>query len=99
ELHEGGIRTPLIARWPGSIQGGQVCSNVVAAWDVLPTLAEISGVEPPGGIDGISFAPVLFGKPLPATHDLLYWEVPGDKGVRVLRSGEWKLMVAEPGSI
>ena len=54
DLYDGGIRTPFLARWPGKIQAGQVSDQVCAFWDMLPTLAEISGGKAPADIDGIS---------------------------------------------
>jgi len=60
-----GIRVPLIARWPGTIEAGQVNGDLVDASDFLPTLADLGGAEIPGDwpIDGISFAPLLRGSP------------------------------------
>src|SRR5690625_2750076 len=73
DLYEGGIRVPLIAWWPGTIQGGQTSHHVTAAWDFLPTLAELTGVEVQPGIDGLSFVPELLGEEQPK-HEFLYWE-------------------------
>ncbi|MGH2689444.1 MAG: arylsulfatase, partial [Actinomycetota bacterium] len=59
-VYEGGIRVPMIVRWPGRVAPG-VSDAVWAHWDVLPTLAELAGARPPAGIDGGSAAPALFG--------------------------------------
>lgn len=61
-LYEGGIRVPMIARWPGRIKPGTTSNHISAFWDVMPTLAEITGTKPPRDIDGISFAPTLFAQ-------------------------------------
>jgi arylsulfatase A-like enzyme len=61
DLYEGGIRVPLIVRWPGKIAAGSTSSHVCAFWDCMPTLAELAGVQPPSGIDGISVVPALLG--------------------------------------
>ena len=56
-LYEGGIRVPMIVRYPGHIAAGTVNRTPWAFWDVLPTLAELAGAKPPAGIDGISMLP------------------------------------------
>jgi len=73
DLYEGGIRTPLIARWPVKIQAGSTTAHVSAFWDFMPTLAEIAGVLHPD-TDGISYLPALMGKNNQQSHDYLYWE-------------------------
>jgi arylsulfatase A-like enzyme len=72
--YEGGIRVPMVVRWPGNIQAGGVSEQQWAAWDVLPTTAELGGGIAPGGIDGISMVPVLLGQTQVEQHDHLYWE-------------------------
>src|SRR5262245_30609669 len=54
DLYEGGIRVPMIAKWPGTIPAGRVSDQAWAHWDVLPTLAELAGATPPAAIDGVS---------------------------------------------
>ena len=63
-LLEGGSRVPLVASWPGHIQAGKVCDDLVGLVDILPTLADVAGAEPPRDlvIDGRSFAPQLRGE-------------------------------------
>ena len=56
DLYEGGIRVPMIARWPGTIQPGGVTHHVSAFWDFLPTAAEAAGLSAPE-TDGLSFLP------------------------------------------
>jgi len=88
QLWEGGIRVPLIARWPGRIPAGTVSDHPSAFWDVLPTLSELTGARTPGGIDGISMVPALLADAgNQARHDYLYWEFIGGQAVRL---GDWK---------
>lgn len=90
-LYEGGIRVPLIARWPGKIAPGGVSELPVAFWDVLPTIAEATGCQPPEGIDGISYLPTLLGKPeQQKKHEFFYWEFPSYGGQQAVRMGPWK---------
>ncbi len=90
-LYEGGIRVPMVARWPGKIRPGTTTEHISAFWDVMPTVAEITGTTPPQGIDGISFAPTLLGKPEEQEkREYLYWEFPGYGGQQAVRAGQWK---------
>jgi arylsulfatase len=89
ELYEGGIRVPMIARWPGRIGAGTTTDHVSAFWDVLPSIAEITGAAPPDGIDGISFLPTLLGSGTQRDHEYLYWEYHGRPG-QAVRMGRWK---------
>ncbi|WP_430813948.1 arylsulfatase [Carboxylicivirga sp. RSCT41] len=88
-LHEGGIRVPMIASWPGHIQAGTVSNHISAFWDVLPTLCDISGTAVPEDVDGISFLPELYGKPQ-EKHEYLYWEYPEYGGQLAVRIGNFK---------
>ncbi len=90
DLYEGGIRTPLVARWPGHIKAGSVSDHVSAFWDFLPTMAELVGVAAPQGIDGLSFLPALLGQPGQKKHDFLYWEYHSQGGRVAVRMGDWK---------
>lgn len=90
-LYEGGIRVPMVARWPGRIEPGTLTDHISAFWDVMPTIAEIAGVAVRAEIDGISFAPVLFGETeRQKSHDYLYWEFPAYGGQQAVRMGDWK---------
>jgi arylsulfatase A-like enzyme len=93
EFYEGGIRCPMIARWPGVVEAGSVSDHISAHWDVLPTLAELAGESAPAAVNGISFVPTLLGKPddQPA-HDYLYWENPSRTGTQAIRQGNWKAL-------
>jgi arylsulfatase A-like enzyme len=90
DLTEGGIRVPLIARWPERIKPGQVTDFVSANWDLLPTFAEIARTEAPKNIDGISLLPLLTGREQTNRHDYLYWEFHERGFQQAVRAGEWK---------
>lgn len=99
DLYEGGVRVPMIARWPGKVKAGSVSRQMWAFWDFLPTAAELAGVKSPEGLDGISMLPALLGKKQKA-HEYLYWELPqydGKTGTfpdapvfQAMRRGNWK---------
>ena len=89
EVWEGGIRAPMLARWPGKIKAGAVSEQPWAFWDFLPTAAELAGAKPPANIDGISVVPTLTGKKQPQ-HEFLYWENPGRRFEQAVRMGDWK---------
>ena len=84
-----GIRTPLLVKWPGKVQPGSGTDHISAFWDVLPTIAEIAGVEITVATDGISFLPTLLGKDQ-KQHQYLYWEFHEQGGKAALRMGDWK---------
>ncbi len=88
-LHEGGVRTPLLARWPGKIGAGGVSDHISAHWDLFPTLCELAGRGTPAGLDGISFLPTLLGEGEQGQHEYLYWEF-HEGGARAVRFGRWK---------
>ena len=97
--YEGGIREPLIVKWPGVTKPGATCSVPVSSIDYFPTLLEIAGVPLPGKVDGLSFVPLLKQAGVPA-RDALYWHYPhywGGVPPRVrpfgaVRADDWKLI-------
>jgi len=90
-LWEGGVRCPMIARWPGKVAAGSETDHISAHWDLLPTTAELTGADVPKGIDGVSFLPTLFGETeKQKQHDHLYWETSGGGGWQAVRRGKWK---------
>jgi arylsulfatase A len=89
DLYEGGIRTPMIIRWPGKIRAGSRSDHISAFWDLLPTFAEIAGIQITDTIDGISFLPELLGK-RQRKHDYLYWEFHEQGGKTAVRMGNMK---------
>jgi len=86
DLYEGGMRVPMIVRWPGKIKADAVSEQIWAFWDFLPTACEIAGIETPKGIDGISMLPAILGKEQ-KEHEYLYWEHGTKQAVRL---GDWK---------
>lgn len=98
KLHvtEAGYRVPGIVRWPARIEPGQVVAEPVCSLDLLPTLCELAGAEPPADrpLDGASLVPLLDGKPVVRPHPL-YWQY--DRAISrpwtvSLRDGPWKLL-------
>jgi len=95
DMHEGGIRTPLLARWPGVISPGQSSDHISGFQDVLPTMCEILKQPIPDQNDGISFLPTLRGNTSgQKKHDYLYFEFcKGQKQKlfsQAVRQGNWK---------
>jgi arylsulfatase A-like enzyme len=97
DLYEGGIRVPMLVRWPGKVQAGTVSDQVWAFWDFLPTAAEIVGTEPPPGLDGISMLPALLGQPQ-KPHEFLYWEFHEGGSKQAVRMGDWKAVRLAPAA-
>jgi len=89
DLTEGGIRVPMIARWPGKIAAGTTTDAALAHWDFLPTACELSGSKTPEGLDGMSYVPTLFGREQ-KPHDYLYWEFFERGYDQAIRMGDWK---------
>jgi arylsulfatase A-like enzyme len=91
DMYEGGIRVPLIVRWPGKVSAGTGTNHISAFWDFLPTCCELAGVNPPAGIDGVSYLPTLLGKPRrQGKHPYLYWEFHEQGKKQAVRLGSWK---------
>jgi arylsulfatase len=89
-VYEGGLRVPLVARWPGVVPAGAESAQLAAFWDLLPTLAELCGAQAPADCDGESFASVLRDGGERARSVPLYWELAGYGGQQALRDGDWK---------
>ncbi len=96
DLYEGGIRTPMIVRWPGHIKAGAVSEQVWAFWDFLPTAAELAGATAPEGIDGLSVVPTLLGRGEQKSHPYLYWEFHEGGSKQAVRFGDWKAVRLKP---
>ena len=91
DLYEGGIRVPMIAKWPNTIAAGRKTDHVSAFWDILPTFADLAGAETPKDIDGISMVPTLHGENNEQKqHGYLYWEFHEQNGKQAVRTGKWK---------
>jgi arylsulfatase A-like enzyme len=91
DLYEGGIRVPMLARWPGKIKAGSSTNHISAFWDFLPTCCELVGIETPKDTDGISILPTLLGQPhKQKMHEFLYWEFHEQGKKQAVRFGDWK---------
>jgi len=95
--YEGGVREPLIIRWPGVTRPGSVCDTPIISTDYYPTLLQMAGLplRPQQHLDGVSLARLLNGKKLPERS--LFWHYPhyGNQGGRpagVVRRGDYKLI-------
>lgn len=96
-MHEGGIRVPMIVRWPGVIAAGGESDLPTAAWDFLPTACELATVElnadVAAAIDGVSIVPTLRGRPdEQKRHEYLYWASSEGATSVGVRRGPWKLV-------
>ena len=92
DLYEGGIRSPFLVRWPARTAPGSISAHPGALWDVLPTMAELTGQPVPEQVNGLSFLPTLIGKSDDQKQpDYLYWEHPQSKAHDwAVRAGPWK---------
>ena len=107
QLYEGGIRVPMIARWPGRIKAGAVSAYPWAFCDFMPTVAELAGARPPAGIDGVSMVPLLTAGREPK-REFLYWEsnvydaktksLRQERLAQAVRIGPWKAIRQKPGA-
>ncbi len=90
-LYEGGIRVPLVVRWPSKVKAGSTSDHLTGLEDWLPTLAEVAGVnaEDLKDVDGISLLKTLQGKPQ-SERDFLYREFSGYGGFQAVWMGDWK---------
>ena len=88
--YEGGIRVPMIVRFPGKIKAGQTNDQIWYFADIMPTLAEIAKASPPKNIDGISVLPTILGDKQDLSNRYLYWEFYKRSGWRAVRFGGWK---------
>jgi arylsulfatase A-like enzyme len=106
-LYEGGIRVPMIVRWPGRVAENTASDVAWGFWDVLPTLAELAGTRAPDGIDGISVLPTLLGdKTANQSPRTFYWEhltfnrqtsqLRTDTMIQAVRMGDWKAVRTKP---
>jgi len=91
DLYEGGIRVPMIVRWPRMTPRGVVSDTPWAFWDVLPTFADMAGVRltSPESVDGVSVLPTLRGEEQ-TPHEYLYWEFYERGFDQAVRTGPWK---------
>jgi arylsulfatase A len=95
DTYEGGMREPMIARWPGKIPAGTVCPEIAGTIDMLPTIAWLTGSDKPAvPIDGKNIWPLLSGKRgAKSPHDGYYYY--NGTTLQAVRSGEWKLRIVK----
>ncbi|MFO0927494.1 MAG: sulfatase [Gemmataceae bacterium] len=96
-LYEGGLRVPLIVRWPGQVPAGTVVDTPLVNTDLMPTLLDLTGVDVPKDLDGVRIAPLLLGRGKKAENRTFYWHFPhynnqGGRPGGAVREGEWKLI-------
>ena len=90
-LYEGGIRVPMIARWPKRIKPGTTSDLIAAHYDLPATLADIAGTAFDKGSDGISILPTFSGNDAQQKkHGFLFWDFAGYGGQIAVRMGKWK---------
>jgi arylsulfatase A-like enzyme len=95
-MTEGGVRSPMLAYWPGTIKAGTTSDHLSAFWDFLPTMAELTGEPIRGETDGISMVPELLGlKEQQAKHAYLYWELYEGRPNCGVRMDHWKGIVKD----
>jgi len=92
-LHEGGIRVPFIARWPGKIKPGTTSEHIGGFHDMMPTFAELAGAAPPK-TDGLSIVATLLARAGQKQHEYLCW---GGRA-RAIRMGKWKAIRVGKGA-
>lgn len=95
DMHEGGIRTPMLVRWPGVVEAGRTTDHLSGFQDVLPTMADLVGQPAPKRIDGLSFLPTIKGHARQQKqHEYLYIEFckGNDQQIysQAVRQGDWK---------
>ena len=102
-FYEGGIRVPLIVKWPGFVEPGSECNTPVTGTDFFPTILDIVGLRsrPECHVDGVNIVPLLKQKVNHLERDALYWHYPnyigaghpgGARPCSVIRKGDWKLI-------
>ena len=89
-LYEGGIRVPLIARWPGVIQPGETSNHMGYFGDFMATFADLSDAQAPENVQSVSLLPVLKGEQSTHSHPHLYWEFYEQGSRQAVREGKWK---------
>jgi arylsulfatase A-like enzyme len=96
--YEGGHRVPFIVRWPGVVQPGRVCGQLVQQTDLLATLADIFGtrLQDDAGEDSFCFLPLLNGEDRPIRPHTIN---SSGQGAYALRHGDWKLILDTAGKL
>lgn len=97
DMYEGGLRTPMIVRWPGKVAAGETNDTAWYFADALPTFAELAGLKVPSGIDGVSVLPTILGNKQDLSDRVLYWEFFESGFQQAVRQGDWKAIRMAPG--
>lgn len=91
DLYEGGVRVPLIVRWPGRIEPGTTTDHVAYHGDVFATVTQLAGARTLPGLDSVSYVPTLLGElDDQEEHNYLYWEFLERTPTQAVRQGVWK---------
>lgn len=92
---EGGVRVPLLIKWPGHLTPGTTYDEAVIQLDIVPTVLAAAGItiDPAWKLDGVDLVPYLKGERQGAPHEALYWRF-GDQ--MAIRQGDWKLVRYDP---
>ena len=109
DMYEGGLRVPMIVRFPGRVRAGSTSSHATYFPDILPTFLDLAGCadQTPNQIDGLSIVPAFLGKEDVAKHEFLYWEtadygrtppygMESDTLIQAVRQDRWKAVKNGP---
>jgi arylsulfatase A-like enzyme len=96
-LLEGGIRVPMLMRWPGKIPANKIVDFPVSNLDFLPTMAAACGQKPDRKFEGTNLLPFLMEPKEVSPHDALFWKLPPHTGEYAIRYGDWKLVYTSMG--
>lgn len=97
DMYEGGIRVPLIVRWPGHVQQGKVSAHIAYHGDWLATFSDLLKQNKPTGLDSTSLLPTLLDQPGQQSPEFLYWEFLERGFDQAVRSGDWKYIRSSRG--
>ena len=93
DLFEGGVRVPFFAYWPGTIAPNQTTDEIIDLADFMPTVADLAGIEPPIGLDGVSYAGLLTGEGMFRRRPHFVWEHHERDGPDAdSRDAEWSVL-------
>ncbi len=100
-MYQGGLRIPVIVRWPGKTKGGSTVDFPITGMDYYPSILEMLGLplQPEDHVDGVSFVPGLLGEPDFNKERPIFWysdsgrfTSTGDRNAAVIRKGDFKLI-------
>jgi arylsulfatase A-like enzyme len=96
QMYEGGVRVPCVVRYPQRIPAGRTCAEFLTTLEIVPTLLNLAGVQPPEGVtlDGFDMMEILAGRQA-SLRTQMFWQRRGDKAARV---GSWKWVESTRGS-